>query len=138
MWINYILIIFIGLCAGSVTACGYFALLTTVGVIPRYAAYTHTASKIRFYENALIAGAVIGNICFIFCKYMVNSIVIATVFSLAAGIFIGCFLVALAEAIKGFPVFCRRTGLRTGLPVILTAFAVGKGVGSLIFFWLYY
>ena len=45
---------FFGLAAGAVTAAGYFALITSVGMINRAAASTGTTKSIFFYEECLI------------------------------------------------------------------------------------
>lgn len=47
---------FFGLAAGAVTAAGYFALITSVGMINRAAASTGTTKGIFFYENVCYLG----------------------------------------------------------------------------------
>lgn len=42
---------FFGLAAGAVTAAGYFALITSVGMINRAAASTGTTKSIFFMKN---------------------------------------------------------------------------------------
>lgn len=123
-----------GICAGLVTAGGYFAIISTLNVIPRYAQFTHTARKIRLYELALIIGTILGNIM-LFVKIKldipVGPAAAATAFM---GIFVGCFLVSLAEMVKGFPVFSRRARIKKGFGYIILGFAIGKLLGNFFYF----
>ena len=61
MWIKYLFLVLEGLCAGGIVAAGFFAFITAIGVITTYAQRTHTARHIMTYENALAAGAIIGD-----------------------------------------------------------------------------
>ena len=59
------------------------------------------------------------------------------VYGLASGVFLGCLAVALAEVLNVFPVLFRRANLKNGLGFLITAFAAGKTVGGLVyFFWI--
>ena len=46
---DILIIVMFGLGAGAVTAGGYFAVVTSVGVVTRFAQYTNTADRIRLY-----------------------------------------------------------------------------------------
>mgnify|MGYP001100964486 CR=1 FL=1 len=134
MWIKAALLILFALGGGAATAGGYFAIIATVGVITRFAQYTHTAGKIRFYELMIICGAALGNVAFVFMppvSFPAWLIVPAVLFM---GVFTGCFLVSLAEALKGIPIFVRRVKLTVGLCCIIVFFALGKGLGGLFYF----
>lgn len=122
-----------GLSAGLITACGYFALFMTIGVLNRFIQFTHTADREKHYENVVILGVFIGNI-FSLCGAQILSHSAWAVFSLFAGCFSGCFLLSLSEAVKGIPVFIRRTRIRMGFTIILLFLALGKGLGSLFYF----
>lgn len=123
-----------GLSAGLITSCGYFALFFAIGVITRFIQYSHTAGSERIYENAVILGVVFGNIFGLFYPVYIIPRVLLVIFFLFAGIFSGCFLMSLSEAVKGIPVFARRARLRTGFTVIIFFIALGKGLGSLFYF----
>lgn len=125
-----------GFCAGAATACGYFALITSLGMINRFAQFTRTADKIYMYETMLILGAIIGNILVLFNPGIYTGLWIVIAAMFFTGIFIGSLLISLAEHLKGFPVLVRRTGLIMGLKIIILIFALGKMVGS-IFYFLY-
>ena len=57
-------LIVIGIASGLVTATGLFALISSIGLINRYADVTNTKEHILLYEEMIIAGAGIGNIWF--------------------------------------------------------------------------
>ncbi|MGN0378973.1 MAG: stage V sporulation protein AB [Butyrivibrio sp.] len=134
MWIRIVLMAFFGLSAGVATASGYFALIASIGVITRFAQYTNTANRIRWYESMIIIGAAVGNALFVFMPHIVVWNWVIAVYGVFAGIFIGCFLVSLAEAVKSIPIFVRRARLTTGLCIVIIFFALGKGIGSLFYF----
>lgn len=135
MMLNEVLIIVLfGLGAGAVTAGGYFAVVTSVGVVTRFAQYSNTADRIRLYESFIMAGAIIGNVLFIFEPGLGIWGGIMPAFGLFAGIFTGCFLMSLAETVKGIPIFIRRERLTTGLCVLIIILAVGKSLGSFFYF----
>ena len=134
MWNEFLLIVLFSLGAGFVTSCGYFALFMTVGVISRIVQFTHTAGRERFYENLVITGVTVGNAFFTFTPYEFLPSAVWVVFSVFAGMYMGCFLISLAEAVKGIPVFSRRARLRTGFVIILFFLALGKGLGALFYF----
>ncbi len=134
MWIKIVLMILFGLGAGAVTAGGYFAVVTSVGVVTRFAQYTRTAYKIRFYESAIMTGAILGNVLFVFMPDISVWGVFIVLVGLFSGMFIGCFLMSLAETVKGIPIFVRRARLTEGICIIVIALAVGKSLGSLFYF----
>ena len=125
MWIKAVLLIAAGLCAGAMVAAGFFAFITAIGVVTTYAWRTKTAGYIKTYENTL-AGSNIG----------IGSAgnVLLIVAGLCYGIFVGSLIVALAETIKTVPVFFRRAKITMGLPAIIIAFALGKGIGNILFY----
>ena len=134
MYSNVIRLLIIGFSAGIFTSCGYFALFMTVGVINRFVQFTHTADKEKFYESIVITGVVLGNFICLFDAVKILPVVFWIFFSLFAGSFTGCFLLSLAEAVKGIPVFIRRGRIRTGFVIIIMFLALGKALGSLFYF----
>ena len=56
----------IGLAAGGFTAAGYFAVITSVGMINRIVDVTNTKAYIPYFEEVIIWGASLGNVWFIF------------------------------------------------------------------------
>ena len=137
MVIRCILLAFFGIGAGAVTAAGYFAIIAAVGIINRFAAFTNTSSKIKLYELVLSFGAIIGNLLIIFRPSygLWNWLVILV--GVLCGMFTGCFLLSLAEAIKGLPVFLRKAKIQKGISAIIIALAIGKTLGSIFYFCCY-
>ena len=134
MWIRYVFLALFGVSAGGTIACGYFALISSVGTINRLVHYTHTGSRVRLYEDVIILGVILGNLLWLFEPILNLPLVLWTVFALMSGVFTGCFLVSLAEAVKGLPIFARRARLKNGIKWIIIALALGKGIGSLLYF----
>lgn len=127
----------IGISAGILVSGGMYALITTLGIINRIAQDTHTAKDILFYEECVIWGAAIGNLLFVFDIPVPWGTAALIVFGLVGGIYAGCLAVALAEVIKTIPVYIMRTGLTKGFGIIILLMALGKGIGGLIYFFIF-
>ena len=93
-----------GIASGLVTATGLFALISSIGLINRYADVTNTKEHILLYEEMIIAGAGIGNIWFVFELPCHTGIAGLLIYGFVAGIFIGTFLLCLAETVKALPI----------------------------------
>lgn len=137
MWIRYVLLIIVGVGGGAVTAAGYFAVLVSVGIVTRFAERTNTAAYIGIYESVLCLGGIIGNILLIFSPDIKLWSFLSVIIGAFIGIFIGCFLVSLAEAVKGMPVFLRKSKIQKGISWIVISLALGKTIGSLFYFGCY-
>ena len=115
--------LFLGLCAGFITAGGTFALITVVGIVPRMAGKTHTGS--------------LGNICSLFDITFGMQAWMLPIFGLGAGMFVGCLVMALAETLNVLPIFFLRLRVTQGESFQLVALGLGKFVGAMIYFlWL--
>lgn len=142
----------ISLSAGFFAAGGVFTVLISVGLVPRFAGKTHTGKKVFLYENFVVAGTIIGCILSVFeknCQFgswllqkgLVSDAVwnvigngILLIYGVFAGIFVGCFALAIAEMLNTIPIFARRIGFRHGLGIAILSMALGKLAGSLIYF----
>lgn len=124
----------IGLSAGGFTAAGYFAVITSVGMINRIVDVTNTKEHIPFFEEVIILGASVGNIVFILDLNVPLGMIGAILYGLLSGMFIGLFAVSLAENIKALPIFIRRVRIGTGLGVVVLAIGLGKAVGHLLYY----
>ena len=64
--------------------------------------------------------------------------VILGAYGTAAGIFVGCTAVALAEILNTFPILFRRLYINRGLSGVMIAMAIGENAGFflLFLFWL--
>ena len=86
----------IGLAAGGFTAAGYFAVITSVGMINRIVDVTNTKAYIPYFEEVIIWGASLGNVWFIFDPA-------------AAGRYAGCCFIRSAFR-DVYRIVCRQSG----------------------------
>lgn len=139
MWIlKWLFLGFTAFSFGIVVAGGFLAFISLIGVVPRLAATTKTANHVVAYENSLIYGAVLGNLFSLYEWQVPLGSAALIVPGLFSGIFVGCLASALAEVVNVIPIFTRRIKLRKGIPYLVYALALGKGIGSLIQFFLFY
>ncbi len=136
MWIKYLLLAVAGLSAGTLVAGGVFALITSIGVIPRLAGKTHTGEYVKTYESSVLLGGVLGNIVMIYGLDLRFTVVFLGIFGLFAGMFVGCLATSLAESLNTTAVFSRRIVLHRGMGAIIVCVALGKLIGSMMFFYL--
>lgn len=140
MFLKSLFLIIIGLSAGLGIAAGTFAFLFVIRVIPRMVQKAKIEHKIIYIENIVFRGIMFGTIMSLFSwkkKWLFTLLgrSILTIAGLSAGIFVGCFAVALAEILDTFPIFFRRLHLKDDFGVVLIfVMAFGKMIGSLFFF----
>ena len=151
-WVRQIFLGIIGLASGLGVSGGVFTTLIAVGLIPRFAGKTHTAKHIFLYEEMVVCGTLFGGIVSVFYPFLrihewANNIeifrsvypyisfVVLIIFGLFAGVFVGCLALAIAEMLDSIPIFARRMKFRHGVGVVILCMAVGKTLGSLIYFW---
>jgi len=129
-------LIFVGFSSGVVVSGGVFSFIAALGVVERMAEKTSTVSHIKVYEEAVMFGGIFGCLSF-FVDYRLNlGLFAAVVFCLCVGVFVGTLAVSLAEVLDVVPIFMRRTRLKTGIAIFITALAIGKMVGSLVYFFV--
>ena len=151
----------VGAAAGFGVSGGVFTTLIAIGLVPRFAGKTHTADHIFLYEEMVVCGTLFGGLVTVFFPfirlhewlgdsltrsgafyeglsvgrwYPVLGTFVLVVFGLFAGIFVGCLALAIAEMLDSIPIFARRSGFRQGIGIAILCMAVGKTVGSLIYF----
>lgn len=134
MWVKQLLLALIGLSAGVTVAGGLFSFVVSLGVVSDFADRTHTGNRILLYETSVALGGIIGNILFIYQIPVPIGTVILMLFGIFAGIFVGCWSMALAEILNVFPIFIRRVKVLKGIPYIILSIALGKGIGACLFF----
>lgn len=134
MWMRQLICAGVGLSAGLLAAAGLFSFITGLGVISDFADRTHTGGQVTLYEDALAAGGILGNVFLIFRIPIPGAGWLLPVFGLAAGIFTGCWAMALAEMLNVFPVFVRRARLVSCIPWAILGTALGKTTGALVYF----
>ena len=60
MYLKFAFLIFSALGFGLLSSAGVFTVFVSVGLVPRFADKTHTAAHIITYENAIVAGSILG------------------------------------------------------------------------------
>jgi stage V sporulation protein AB len=134
--IKYVGLILLGFGAGVVIAGAVYAFIAVVGVVPRLADKTGTDKYIKWYEEAIIAGGIVGCVLMNVNIYLPIGRIGAMVFGLLIGMFYGCLAVSLAEVLNVIPVIARRTRLRQGIKWFIAAIALGKLVGSALYYFV--
>ena len=125
----------LGLFAGGVIASGVVAFIISLGIVPRYAGITKTASKVRLYEDCAMAGAFLGNLVWLYRIPLPLGEAGLAVCDLLFGIFLGSWIIALGEVVNIYALMARRVGLTVGIGLVILSMALGKVLGSLLFFW---
>lgn len=134
MFFRQLLLGFFGFAAGGITSAGVFAFITAIGLVQRLAAKSGTAARVRIYEDCIIAGGTLGNLLFLYQFPLWGGQLLCALIGLSYGVFIGCLIMSLAETLDVFPILCRRLRLSTGVPWIVLSLALGKGLGSLLYY----
>lgn len=142
MFLRQALLFFVGISAGGIIAAGIYAFLAIIGIFPRLIGTTGTKSHILLCETMMIIGGILGNIMNLFwiprLSLVLSSsvgILILGVWGMATGVFVGCLVMSLAETLKALPVLSRRIHLSVGIQYMIISIAIGKFVGSMIYFW---
>lgn len=130
------LVALVGFSSGFIVAGGVVALMVGLGIITRFIGVSHTGSRVRYYENAILLGTVGGTIVTVYSVSFPIGAWFLCLGGLFTGVFVGGWIMALAEVINVFPVYCRRLGITKGLSWIIISMAVGKTLGSLMIFYM--
>lgn len=148
-----LLLLGLGSTYGFLSAAGVFTVLLAVGLVPRFAGRTHTANRVYLYEEMVIWGTVLG--CFVsvfedrcglavwlrgrfpelFPAWQGAGQILLIFIGFFCGMFVGCLALAIAEMLDSLPIFARRISFRQGLPYCITAMALGKLAGGILYFW---
>ncbi|MDR2939583.1 MAG: stage V sporulation protein AB [Clostridiales bacterium] len=127
-------LIIIGLSTGLVIATAVIAFISMIGIVPRLAAKTKTAQKIRFYENIIMLGGIFGGTYEFFKFSLIVGNVLMALIGFAQGVFVGCLAVSLAEVLDVIPILSRRAKVKQRVAYLILAISVGKMVGSLLYY----
>ena len=123
-----------GAASGLLVSAGVFAFIAAIGIIPRMAWRTGTRQYVRFYEDIIVLGGILGTTT-MFVNYRLppwNWLIITV--ALLEGLFVGVLAMALTEVLNVMPILMRRARLTKGLQWIILAFALGKVFGSLLYY----
>lgn len=151
---KYLLLTFVGLSFGALASSGVFTVLVAVGLVPRFAGKTHTSRYVLVYEEMVVLGTITGCLVSTFPEYLQLGKYLREVMPQAAGVwdvlgnvallvggvscgmFVGCLALAIAEMLDSIPIFARRVSLRHGTGIVILSIAIGKMLGSIIYFLL--
>lgn len=133
--VQQIFLAIIGFCSGIIIAGGVVGLLIGLSIVPRYAGVTHTGKHILLYEDITLLGITAGNLFFIYGWHIPGETFFLILCGLFSGIFLGGWIMALAEMADVFPIFSRRIKLTNGIRLVVIAVALGKTLGSLYYFY---
>ncbi len=137
MTINILFVLFIGFAGGLAVGSGFVAFLAVLGIIPRLTQLTKTMKMIRFYEWAVVLGAVMGGTATLWDYHFSFSSYLLMPIGIAMGIFIGMVAAALTEVLNVLPILAKRIGVEEKMIILLMAIVFGKVLGSL-FQWMYF
>ena len=136
--LQQLILCFIGFCAGIIVAGGVSGLLIGFPLFPAppppHAGITHTADQIFLYEDLTLLGTVAGTVVTLLPIRIPLGPFFLAVCGVFFGIFLGGWILALAEIAKVFPVFARRLKLSQGLSPVIISIAAGKALGSLFYY----
>ena len=126
--------IFIGFTVGGVVSGAIFSFIAMIGVVPRLAQKTKTSHYIKYYEEVIIFGGIWGATTLLI-NYSFNIWGIMAMFlALSSGVFLGCLAVSLTEVLDVIPILARRTKSADGLKIFMISIALGKFVGTIIYY----
>ena len=134
MWVKQILMAILGLSAGGIVAGGLFGFIVSLGVVADFADRTQTADHILLYEDTVALGGILGNVLYTYRVVVPGVSWLLPIFGILSGIFVGCWAMALTEILNVFPIFTRRINLTKGISYIILGIAIGKGIGSFVYF----
>lgn len=129
MWIKTIAYCLFCICAGSAISAGFVAFITMLGIFDKLTEQIKSGKDVHRMESLIIAGVTAGNAIYLFGLRIPAGLAGFCIFNLFGGVFIGCLAGALAETLQVMPILSRRLGVRTWLPYVIAAAALGKALG---------
>lgn len=126
--------VLVGVSAGAAASAGVFALITVIGILPRWAGHTRTAHHVSLYEWSVILGGTAGNLIFLLQPSLPGKEILEAVAGLFTGIFVGGLIMSLAEVLDVFPILLRRGRIQSGIPWMVLSIGIGKMLGAYLYF----
>lgn len=133
MW-RSVLLALIGGCLGIVVASGTLALIIALGIVVRYVRLTKTPHRITLYEDFAFLGTFAGAIWSLGAFSIGLGIPGVLVYGFFSGFFLGGWIVALGEVINVYAIMLRRFKIQKGIGWIFFVMAIGKALGTLLFY----
>lgn len=127
--------VLVGLSAGAAASAGVFALITVIGILPRWAGHTRTARHVSLYEWSVILGGTAGNLIFLLQPSLPGKEILEAAAGLFMGIFVGGLIMSLAEVLDVFPILLmERTAFRAVFHGWCFQLALEKMLGAYLYF----
>ena len=126
--------VLVGLSAGAAASAGVFALITVIGILPRWAGHTRTARHVSLYEWSVILGGTAGNLIFLLQPSLPGKEILEAAAGRFMGIFVGGLIMSLAEVLDVFPILLRRGRIQSGIPWMVLSIGIGKMLGAYLYF----
>ena len=126
--------VLVGISAGAAASAGVFALITVIGILPRWAGHTRTARHVSLYEWSVILGGTVGNLIFLLQPSLPGKEIFEAAAGLFMGIFVGGLIMSLAEVLDVFPILLRRGRIQSGIPWMVLSIGIGKMLGAYLYF----
>lgn len=126
--------VLVGVSAGAAASAGVFALITVIGILPRWAGHTRTAHHVSLYEWSVILGGTAGNLIFLLQPSLPRKEILEAAAGLFMGIFVGGLIMSLAEVLDVFPILLRRGRIQSGIPWMVLSIGIGKMLGAYLYF----
>ncbi|MEA4816869.1 MAG: stage V sporulation protein AB [Lachnospiraceae bacterium] len=135
-FLKQVFMVLMAFASGIAVSAGIFAFIAVIGIVPRIAWKTKTIEYIPFYEDAITLGGIFGCTTMLINYKLPFGEVFTAAVGFAVGIFIGCLAVSLAEVLNVMPIFTRRFRIINSIVYMIFALALGKAVGSLLYFFV--
>ena len=132
--VRHLILICLGLSSGTIISGAVFAFIATLGIVQRLATKTSTQQFVNLYEEAIIFGGIFGTSTNLINYSLPLGKICVGILSLCTGIFYGCLAMSLAEILDVIPILVRRGKIESGIKFFVLAIALGKLVGSLLYF----
>ena len=126
--------VLVGLSAGAAASAGVFALITVIGILPRWAGHTRTARHVSLYEWSVILGGTAVNLIFLLQPSLPGKEILEAAAGLFMGIFVGGLIMSLAEVLDVFPILLRIGRIQSGIPWMVLSIGIGKMLGAYLYF----
>ena len=126
--------VLVGVSAGAAASAGVFALITVIGILPRWAGHTRTARHVSLYEWSVILGGTAGNLIFLLQPSLPGKEILEAAAGLFMGIFVGGLIMSLAEVLDVFPILLMRGRIQSGIPWMVLSIGIGKMLGAYLYF----
>jgi stage V sporulation protein AB len=130
------ILIVISLSGGIAVGTSVTSFLVALDIIPRLMQLTKTSGYSLLYEIVVILGMVTFTLSYLLSISIPGKNIIAGIFGIFMGFYIGVFAAALTEVLNVIPIMTKRMNIKDNVIYIIIVLSLGKVVGSLIY-WIF-